>query len=64
MILRLRQNLELSRNIFVELKLDLEFFVRREEGRELGFRINLFKEAKRRKGVGLEITCPIKGEGE
>ena len=26
MFLRLRQNLELSQNIFVELKLDLEYF--------------------------------------
>ena len=46
----------------MELKLDLEFFVRKEEGREFGFRIFLSKKATGRKGVGLRIICPSKGE--
>ena len=33
-ILRLRQKLALSQIIFVEVKVDLEFFVQREERRE------------------------------
>ena len=43
--LRLRQNLELSQNIFAKLKLDLEFFVRREERRGIGLRKSLSKSA-------------------
>ena len=58
--MRLRQDVELSQNIFVELKLELEYFCpKREE--KIGLRIFLSKKAKRRKGVGLRIICPKKG---
>ena len=65
MILRRRQNLELSKNIFVEMKLDLEYFCpKRREKRNWTQKISVQK-AKGRKGVGLEINCPNKkGEGE
>ena len=64
--MRLRQNFELSWNIFVELKLDLENFCpRREERRErFGLRKFLSKKAKGRRGVGLRIICPSKREKE
>ena len=62
MKLRLRQNLGLSQNIFVELKLDLEYFCPSGERREIGLRKFLSKKKKGRKGVGLRIICPSKRE--
>ena len=46
------------------MKLDLEYFWRREEGREIGLRIILSKKAKGREGVGRELTCPSNWEKE
>ena len=64
MILRLRQNLELYENIFVELKLDLEYLCPRRREEELDLE-SFCPKSKREKGVGLEIICPSKkGEGE
>ena len=65
-ILRLRQNVELSQNIFEKLELDLEYFCpRRGEKRNLDLENLLSKKAKGRREVGLRIICPSKkGEGE
>ena len=62
MILRLRLNLELSKNIFVKLKLDLECFCPGGEKRGIGLRKLFVQEEKGRKGVGLRIICPSKRE--
>ena len=44
MVLRLTQNLELSWKIFVELKLDLEFFLSKEKREDkFGLRVVLSK---------------------
>ena len=66
MILRLRQNLDLSWNNFLELELDLEYFCPQRRGRRgIGLGNFLYKKAKGRRGVGLRINCPSKkGEGE
>ena len=49
MILQLRQNLELSYNIFVELKLDLEYFC---------------PKRREKKNLDSESFCPNRQKGE
>ena len=61
MVLRLRQNFELSQNIFAELRLDLENFCpRREERREIWTWKIFVQKSKEERGVGLRIICPSK----
>ena len=64
MILRLRQNLELSYNIFAELKLDLEYILSEEKREEELNLENFCRKSKREKGVGLEIIWPSNNGGE
>ena len=60
MVLRLRQNFELSQNIFAKLRLDLEnFSPRRGEKRDLDLE-NFCPKSKEERGVGLRIICPSK----
>ena len=67
--MRLRQNLELSQNIFVEMEC---FAVKTEFGIvleyfceiEVGLRIFLSKKAKGRKRVGLRLSYPSNREKE
>ena len=64
MILRLKQNLELSDKIFVELKLDLEYFFPKSRRKRNWIKKILSNKSKGRKGVGLKIMCPSKREKE
>ena len=47
MILRLRQNLELFQNVFVELKLDLEYFCPKRREKKIWTEKNFAQKGER-----------------